>query len=348
MQIKSLFHKLDIKGLIKKIVIYSIAVLGMVWVFWDVDFSELKKDLIKTNWLLAFLGVFIDIGRYLNQSIRWKLLLKVISNISYLKTLQALYAGIFLNIVFPLRVGELARAYLASHFAKIKISAIMSSMIIEYLFDGIWFFLGIAVVAIFVPMPNEIKTATRILSIIMVLAVIIFVFLLFYKRNQSLYEEPKSHISLKRNPFLYIRHFLRSIRKNLQILGMSKYFWISFTISGLDEVYHIVAFWIIMVAYGIHLNFFIAAAILLFIFIGLIIPNTPSNIGSFQVLCVLGLLTFGVDKTTAAGFANVFFFLVLVPQVLFGAMAFTFSGKKLLDIRKKLSTINKRDLENDL
>jgi hypothetical protein len=101
------------------------------------------------------------------------------------------------------------------------------------------------------------------------------------------------------------------------------------------------AFWIIMRAFGIHLPLLIACAIVLFVFVGLIIPNAPSNVGSFQFLCVIALMAVGIDKTQATGFSLLVFVLVSIPQMTIGAIAFAASGKTLSEIKKEVRRLRR-------
>jgi uncharacterized protein (TIRG00374 family) len=314
--------------------VYCLAAAALCWVFHDVNFGGLKKDFFNIAWPLAVLGMGVDIGRYLTQSIRWNLLLSPFGKISLLKTFQALYAGIFLNLILPLRVGEVARAYLASRFANARFPSVVSSMVVEYLFDGIWLAAGIGAIALVVPLPGDVMLAARILGVVVLIATALFVFLLFFKRENRAFGAGRPLGLLGR-----FVSFLDTIRKGLQVIGSTGRFWASLVVSALDIMFHIVAFWILMHAYGIHLPFIVAAAILLFIFVGLIIPNAPSNVGSFQFLCVLGLLAFGVDKTTAGGFSVFFFVIVNIPQVVIGGIAFMRSGEKLNEIRARIASL---------
>jgi uncharacterized protein (TIRG00374 family) len=280
----------------------------------------------------------VDIGRYAAQSLRWNLLLRPFGKISVAKTFQALYAGVFLNLILPLRVGEIARGYLASRFSGARFPSIVSSMFIEYLFDGIWFALGIGLVALVVPFPGQMAGTARVIGVLVIAAIGTFIFFLFYKRNvESPDTAPPRSLAWK--PVWHAMSFLRKVRKGFQVIGVSRRFWVSLAISGFDIMFHIVAFWMIMHAYGIHLPLTVAAAILLFVFVGLIVPNAPSNVGSFQFLCVLGLLAFGVDKTTASGFSVFFFVIVNIPQVVIGWLAFMRSGEKLNEIRTRIALL---------
>jgi hypothetical protein len=319
---------------------YALAAAALFWVFHDVNFSVMKRDVAHVNWLLAFLGIVVDMGRYGAQSIRWCLFIRPLARISLGKTFQSLYAGIFLNLILPFRMGEFVRVFLASRFSGADYPSVFSTIITEYLVDGIWLAAGIGAIALAVPLPQEIATPARILGVVVLCAVAAFVFLVLKKKEPAISaaESQRAGRTLWK-PLLFMFSFVRTMRRSIRRIGRSGVFWIAFAVSAFDIVFHIVAFWIILIAYGINLPLYTASAILLFVFVGLIIPNAPSNIGSFQFLCVLGLLAFGVDKTSAGGFSMLFFILVNIPQVVIGWIMFSRSGESLHDIRKRLAML---------
>jgi glycosyltransferase 2 family protein len=319
---------------------YAVAVIALYWVFHDIKFSMLTREFTHVKWELALLGMCIDVGRYMTQSIRWRLLMLPVGRISIGRTFQALYAGIFLNLLLPLRMGEVARVHLASHFSGARFPTIVSSVFAEYLIDGVWLAVGIGAVALAVPLPKDVLIAARLLGIAVLVAVSAFIFFLFYKKEETYC--PDANGQERRHPWKPLRFlvsFLDTIRRGIMLIGRSPLFWPAFAVSAFDIGFHIVAFWIIMISYGINLSFITAAGILLFVFVGLIIPNAPSNVGSFQFLCVLGLLAFGIDKTTASGFSVLFFVLVNIPQVVIGWIAFSRSGEKLYEIRHHIASL---------
>src|SRR5206468_2841181 len=68
------------------------------------------------------------------------------SRLSFLRTVQAIYIGLFANEIFPLRPGEVIRCYLLAHWNDLRISVGFASAALERIIDGYW--LLIAVVAI--------------------------------------------------------------------------------------------------------------------------------------------------------------------------------------------------------
>jgi hypothetical protein len=322
---------------VRSVALYCVAAAALYWVFRDVDLARLWKDLLHVSWPLALAGMFVDIGRYMTQTIRWNCLLTPLGRISAARTFKALYAGIFLNLILPFRMGEIARAYLGSRYSGASFPAVVSTLFAEYLIDGIWLAVGIGAVALAVPLPSNVVLAARILGIAVLVAVALFVFFVFFRISESVFTAGIPGQEFK--PVRAFVSFIDTIRTALRVVGRSGLFWVSLSVSSLDFLFHIAAFWIIMSAYGIPLPFYVAAAILLFVFVGLIIPNTPSNVGTFQFLCKLGLILFGVDATKAAGFSVLFFIIVLIPQALIGCVAFVRSGERLFEIRNHIASL---------
>jgi glycosyltransferase 2 family protein len=320
---------------------YLLAAAALFWVFHDVNFGVLKREVAHVNWLLACAGVAVDMGRYVAQSIRWSLLIRPVGRISLARTFQSLYAGIFINLLLPLRIGEFVRAYLASRFSSASFPSIMSTIISEYLIDGVWLASGIGAIALVVPLPPQVANPARILGIVVLAAVAAFVFFVArpHHENASVAGGGAPAEKRRAKSLRMAFSFVATMRGGIRLIGRSRAFWVAFVVSSLDIAFHVVAFWMILLAYGINLPLITATAILLFVFVGLIIPNAPSNVGSFQFLCVLGLLAFGVDKTTASGFSVLFFILVNIPQVVIGWIMFSYSGQRLYDIRRKFASL---------
>lgn len=316
---------------------YIIAAAALFWVFHDINVQVLKREVAHVNWPLALAGVIVDMGRYVSQSLRWRFLILPVGKISLVRTFQSLYAGIFLNLLLPFRMGEFARAYLASRYSGASFPSIFSSIITEYLIDGIWLASSIGAIALFIPLPPQVAEPARVLGAAVLLAVSAFVFFVLKTADAKPAESGAEPAGRRLwNPVRSIFSFVMTVRRSIRLIGRSKTFWPAFGISAFDIAFHAVAFWIILLAYGVNLPLITATAILLFIFVGLVIPNTPSNVGSFQFLCVVGLLAFGVDKTSAGGFSLLFFVLVNIPQVVIGWIMFSRSGERLSGIKNKL------------
>lgn len=322
---------------IKQVFGYLVALVCLAWVFHDIHVERLRESFASINWWLIAAAVFFDILSYYCQGRRWELLLRPQGKISSLRTTQAIYAGLFANEIVPLRPGELVRAYLVSRWLPARFVSVIPSMAVERMFDGAWLALAIGIAAFFVPLPKNLLEAEEILSIVVLIAISLFIYLVFGKHRTP--EERQSTETPGWKPRRSIIRFLEHLRGELRHIGTSRHAYISFGVSLLILVFQIVAFWLVMIACGLPLSLLAGTVILLIVHIGTAIPNAPSNVGTYQFFSVVGLQLFGIDKTLAAGFSVVVFIVLTIPLWGLGLFAIARSGMTLPFIRNEISKI---------
>jgi uncharacterized protein (TIRG00374 family) len=327
-------------GLLRGAAAYLIAGAGLVWVFHDAEWAKLWGNIAGLNWWWVALGVLFDVLSYASQGFRWHLLLKPQGEIPTLRATQAVYSGLFINEILPMRMGEIARAYLVSIWMAKPVVAMIPSMALERLFEGIWLAAGIGVTAIFVPLPRNLVRAGDILGLV-VLALTGAVLYLTFRRKR---EAPVEAAETGRRPrlFRWLVSTLGKLEGGLRSIGFSRYSAAAFFVTLLLFVFQAFSFWFIMKAYGLGLSFWVGAAVFLIVHFGTALPNAPANIGTYQLFCVLGLTLFGVEKTAAAGFSIVVFVLLTIPLWAIGFIALGQSGMTLAGIRDRIRNLRVR------
>jgi glycosyltransferase 2 family protein len=318
---------------------YTIAAACLIWVFHGVDLDLLLAGAAAINWPLALAGVLVDITAYLFQSLRWRAILSPFGPVSPKQTLKAIYAGIFINLVVPLRVGELVRVYLISRFMKIQFSRAFSSLIVEYLFDGLWLTIGASIAAFILPMPTHFHQAGLILGIVLLIAIAAMILVIVKHAGLTRFFAQRQSIAWR--PLRILTNFTGTMTNSLHAIGTTPALFSAAFFAGCMLFAHCMGFWLVMRAYGIQLSFVVGAGVLVFKYIALIIPNAPSNVGAYQFVIVLALTFFKIDKTTATGFSVAVFVLLLFPQFLFGAYAFFRSGSTMAQMRAAIDDVRK-------
>jgi uncharacterized protein (TIRG00374 family) len=321
----------------KTVLGYLIAAACLVWVFHDIHIQELFQHMTRIRWSLVALGILFDILSYLCTGLRWHLLLRPLGRIPVWRTTQAIYAGLFLNEVLPMRIGELARAYLVSLWLPAEFVRVIPSMALERLSEGIWLALGIGITAIFVPLPQNLVRSADILGIIVLAATGLFVF--FIIRGRKIPEKKTVSEASHGRLFESIASIFRRLGSGFQDIGMSPALYGAFLCTLGLFTCQAISFWFIMWAYGIEVSFWVGAAVLLIVLFGTALPNAPANVGSYQFFCVLGLTVFGVDKTLAAGFSVVVFILLTLPLVIIGFFALGQSGMTLSSLKNRIKNL---------
>ncbi len=313
---------------VKQIWPWFVAALCLVWVFHDIRPDRLFDLAFHINWWWIALGIALDVASYAAQGLRWQLLLSRDGNITVTKATQAIYAGLFANEILPLRPGELVRTWLVSRWMNRSFTGILSTLGVERFFDAIWLAAGIGIMAFFVPLPQAITSAAKILGMISIICIAIFAVLVLSRERSNTNKSTNA-----------ISKVLETFASSIRAIGFSSGFFLSLLGSALILVAQALSFWCIMAACGIHIGVLPAAAVLLIVHLGTTIPNAPSNIGSFQFFCVLGLSLFGIDKTTAGGFSILVFVVLTAPLWLLGFFALSQSGNAITGIREEISKL---------
>jgi uncharacterized protein (TIRG00374 family) len=312
---------------------YGLAVLCLVWVLYDFHVVQFYHRLAYVSWKWVLLGMAFDVVSYVVQALRWKLLLTPFGNVRLTRTIRSVYAGLFANLIFPLRPGELLRSYLLSDSEEISFGRVLGSVGVERLIDLVIAVAALAVVSLTVDLPRRLKRLADTLGILTLILLAIIVAMILYL-EMKLDETPTSGVGSRRVPGK-----MMTALTALHAMGTAPSFYSAVIVSLLLPSCQIMGLWAMMRSYDLGLPFFSAVVVLLVINLGVSLPNAPANVGSYQFFCVLGLSVFQIEKTTATGF-SIFAFLALnLPFVLLGFAAVVRSGLSLRTMREQVSRL---------
>jgi len=311
---------------------YGIALASLIWVFHDVAWAGLFANLPAMNWWWVALGIVLDIASYCAQGWRWSLLLRARGRFSPFEAAEAIYCGLYVNEILPMRVGELVRTYLAARRLKTPMAAVVSSIMVERFFDAVWLAVAIGTTILLVPLPGYIVKAEELLAGLVFAATALFVYLVLRREREAPARPESARITRK------LERFLAQVGSGIRSIGLSRWFYAAFAVSSLVLTAQMFAFWSVMRGYGLTLSFWHGAVVLLIVHLGTLLPGAPSNLGTYQFFTVVGLMQFGVDKTLASGFSMVVFLLLTIPLWALGFLAFGRSGLMLRQVRSQLGT----------
>jgi uncharacterized protein (TIRG00374 family) len=316
---------------VPKILGYGLAIACLIWVLHDFHIMKALRELqnVDYRWVLA--GMVFDVISYVVQAVRWKFLLTPFGKVRLTTAIRAVYAGLFANLVFPLRPGELLRSYLLAESEGISIGRVLGSVGVERLIDLVIAVASLAIASLLVDLPRPFRKVVDTLGIATLVILGIVVLLIFYLEvklgDKQSFEGRKAKLPGR----------LMGALVGLHAMGTSPSFYPAVLLSLLMPACQVLGIWAMMRSYGLPLPFFAALVVLLVINLGVSLPNAPANIGAYQFFCVLGLSVFDVEKTTATGF-SIFAFLALnFPFVFLGFAALVRSGLSLKTMRERVS-----------
>ncbi|MEZ5361423.1 MAG: lysylphosphatidylglycerol synthase transmembrane domain-containing protein [Bryobacterales bacterium] len=317
---------------------YLLAAASLVWVFHDVSAAALWREIrqMRLGWLV--LGMGLDVLSYLTQGWRWHRLLAPIGAVGPLETTKATYAGLYLNELLPLRMGELLRIHLIARKLGGAYSAVVSSVVVERFIDAIWLAMAFGVVVLLAPLPKYLVDTEEILAAIVFGGLGGFLVLaLLSKRRAESGEPPSSHWLVRK---------LRPLGESMLRIGWSRGAVEAFLASVGFLGFQALAYYCVVRSYGIGLTFWQVIGAFLIQHVGNAVPGGPGNLGTFQLVTVLGLTAFGVAKPTAAGFSIVVFLALTIPLWVIGSICFGRSGLSVSSIRSELASWRARGAED--
>ncbi len=301
---------------------YTISVVSLVWVYWGFDWKSELPKMAAADWRWVTLSVVADLGTYFCQGWRWKLLLTPIAPVRFLRSVQAVFVGLFANEILPFRSGELIRAFVMARWIAIPFSVSLSSAVVERLFDGVLLVLGFYLVTLFVEVPPYLGDVSLVLALLVLALSILVGIVMFHKHH--------AHAAVARSRWAAM---LWHVVEALHAMGNSRWFYASAGASVLYLTLQVIPIYALSRAYNLDLSLGEAAVVLVILRLGTIIPQAPSNLGGFQFFAVVGLRLFGVEKDAATGFATIMFFVVTVPLWVGGAIAAAMTGIRIKELQ---------------
>ncbi|MGH9746107.1 MAG: lysylphosphatidylglycerol synthase transmembrane domain-containing protein [Candidatus Acidiferrales bacterium] len=320
---------------VPRILGYGLAIACLIWVLHDFHIMKALRELANVDYRWVLAGMGFDILSYVVQAARWKFLLSPFGKVRLTKSVRTVYAGLFANLVFPLRPGELLRSYLLSNSEDIGIGRVLGSVGVERLIDLVIAVASLAVASLMVDLRQFRKVVYTLAIVTLVLLGIVVLLILYLEiklGDKETFEGRKAKLPGR---------FMGAL-VGLHAMGTSPSFYPAVLLSLLMPACQVMGMWAMMRSYGLSssgqlLPFFAALVVLLVINLGVSLPNAPANIGAWQFFCVLGLGWFDIEKTTATGF-SIFAFLALnLPFVFLGFAALVRSGLSLKTMRERVS-----------
>jgi uncharacterized protein (TIRG00374 family) len=264
------------------------------------------------------------------KTVRWGILLEPVAKLPF-KQLNAISAvGIMALVLLPFRLGEFARPYLAAEAGKVRVSAALSSVVVERVADGIFTGLLLVVALLFVPDGTPgvhvVRTAGVLVSIGFA-AVLGFLVLAY--RNRALAVRITELVLGPISPRLAARMagMMDAFIHGLRVVPSRRKLVLFFVLTAVYWGANAWSMSVLARGFGFDLGLVASLTLLGILVVGVMIPAGPGMVGTFQGAIVVALALFAprdVVATRGTAYANVFWAATLAQQTGFG-LFFLFS-----------------------
>jgi hypothetical protein len=277
-------------------------------------------------WLLPYFGLLV--GIHVLRVVRWKPLLDPIANISLTDHNRIGAVGFMAMFLFPLRLGELVRPYLVKRLttqagATVRMSEILATVVVERVIDGL--VVSLLLFGVLFLLPGDTSSAGPLkvgafaaLAVFGAAAVLLAgarwkadLTRRFIAKTAGLVSKRlASGVNRILEDFLRGLSRLPSTRPFIAFIAMTLVYW---GFNGLGV-------WCMLHAFSIPVDMLGAYAMMACAVVGMMIPNSPGNVGSFWYFLCLPVSLYGLSAHAprVIAFGLAVWLMQLVQQSLFG------------------------------
>ncbi|HVG43867.1 MAG TPA: lysylphosphatidylglycerol synthase transmembrane domain-containing protein [Longimicrobium sp.] len=275
----------------------------------EVKWAEVWAHLRGANWLYLALSVTVATLSIHVRALRWKSLLAPLGpTVPFQPRVAGTAVGMAANNLIPARVGEFVRALVCGKLARLPVSAVFATLVVERVLDGL-----VTVALLFTVMalpgfPSPEKAAgalnaVRFLSLVIaVMGVVVIVLALMPRRSLRMAEAAAGVLPARaRQPLLKV---FESFVGGLAVLRDPRLLAVSVGWAILQWLFIPLSIWFGCLAFGITEPGYRGALFLQCVInLAVAIPSSPGFFGPLEAAAVYGLGLWGVDESRAASFA---------------------------------------------
>jgi hypothetical protein len=285
--------------------------------FYQVDFGEIGYALAGANYIFILPAVLLLVVIMGMKALRWQYLLKPLGSITLSPVFSVTVIGHMVDSLFPLRIGELVRAYLLGEKERVSKMSTFATIVVARTFDGIALVSVAIIISLFIPLADWLK---QIAYIVAVLFFGILAFLLILASSQSRLQ--KLVIILLRPLSLQwrskIENWFRLFIRGLKGLQSPKKLCFLFMLSLLIWLLEGFIFYLLAFSFDLSQPFHILLLASTAANLSLLLPSSPGGVGNFEYFCGQTVTIFGVEAAVARAYAIAAHAAVLLPIILLG------------------------------
>jgi uncharacterized protein (TIRG00374 family) len=265
-----------------------------------VDWKGVRQTIAGARWGFLAAGCGCSCFSFFLRALRWRILLNAEERLSVGSVFAANMAGYLGNSFLPARAGELIRTFVISARSSLSKTYVLTTALSERLMDAIALVLWSSLVLLGVEAkPRWIQDLSRTTAILAATGALAIALL---PHTESLCRNLLRRLALPSalgdRLLRFVDQVLLGVRAFHNVGRLLGFAALTVAIWMMD------AFGVMLGAYGLHLHFSFAVAMLLLTGMGLAsaLPSTPGYVGIYQFVAVTVLTPFGISRDAAMAY----------------------------------------------
>ena len=308
------------------------AVISLVAVYFVVrqmDIRQLGDAFQHARYVYLIPSAALIVMGLAARAVRWRALLS--GGLPFQRSFSILNVAYLVNGVLPLRIGEVARAYLATRAdPPVPFFRSTSTIIVERLLDLLAVLIILLLALTAGPLPNEIRAGAVIFTPVVIVGFLVLIVMANQRQRVNQWSDwfvARLPILKRWNVQALLNHFLDGLLPLTQPAAlMNTLLW-----SVISWILSLASGYVLMLAFYDRADWaatclFTAAASFV-----VAVPAVPGNLGTYELSILLALQAtgFGEPSESATAFALVVHGLNLIIVAILGIYGFVLEGMSL-------------------
>ncbi len=301
---------------------FGISALFIYYLLPGLKLDEVAATLRTANywWIVPGVAVyFIGLGA---RTWRWHYMLRHLKPIPLNRLFPVVCIGYFGNNVYPFRAGEVIRSYVLKRKEAIPMASSLTTVIIERIFDGLVMILFVFLALPFAPIPAAYRQFVILLTIILVLATAVFVWM---AGRQARMSQLYGWLAVRLLPppvRSRADDIFQRFMDGIQSLSSPRDIGMIFLTSVAVWLMETVKYWFVMHAFDFNVSFLALMLMNGIVNLATTLPSAPGYLGTFDTPGIETLVAYGVGRDLAAAYTAVLHVALWVPVTAVGAWFF--------------------------
>jgi len=296
----------------------AISALFLTIALRNLHLSEVWEAVRTAQYIWIVPGVAVYFFGVWVRTWRWDYLLRPVKQIPIRRLFPVVVIGYMGNNIFPVRAGEVIRAYLLRQREGVSVSTSLATILVERVFDGLVMLMFVFIGLPFTPMPGWLQSMVIAASLLFFGALAVFIVLAIkVEWAEAVYGWVIDRVVPSRfrapvrgfaDRFMAGLYSLRSGRAVLMIFVTSVVIWLAETVK----------YWFVMHAFDFSVPFWVLMLMNGIVNLATSIPSSPGYVGTFDAPGIEILTVFGVNRALAASYTLVLHAALWLPITLLG------------------------------
>jgi uncharacterized protein (TIRG00374 family) len=225
---------------------------------------------------------------------------------------RALYVGYLFNNLLPVRAGEAVRVVTLNRQTGVPVTRAAATILVERAYDVLSLVVLLFVIAPWLPHVTWLRAAGVVaLGLAVGLSVGGLVVMRSHGRILEALFRPLRKLAFL--PQEAVERAPKDFLEGLAGLLRPRVALIAFALTTLSWLLLGIGFWLVTIAFHLHVSYFAGLLVVIGIGLAMILPSSPAALGVFEGATVVSLGAYGIDDSRALSYALVLHALNFLP-----------------------------------